>query len=125
MKNWKVEDLPERWRKKIQVVGNGCWLWRGATGGIGVHQYGQIKVRLAFKRYILKCAHAAIYEYLNGTIPEGLECDHKCEQKLCCNPAHIDIVTHKVNCERRAESAALYRNLEGYISSTRALSVSV
>ena len=36
-----------------------------------------------------------------GRIQDGLELDHFCENKMCVNPFHLDMVTHTENLNRR------------------------
>ena len=43
------------------------------------------------------------WEYTQGPIPDGLECCHRCDNKPCCNPAHLFIGTHKQNMEDMAK----------------------
>lgn len=45
-------------------------------------------------------AHKWLYEQLIGPVPKGLELDHKCRNKLCCNPDHLELVTHRENTAR-------------------------
>jgi hypothetical protein len=45
-------------------------------------------------------AHRAAYEMLVGPIPEGLVIDHLCRNRACCNPAHLEPVTHRINLLR-------------------------
>ncbi len=71
-----------------------CWVWIGA-----VAQNGYSKVTV---NYRTTSAHRFIYEQLVGIIPEGLQIDHKCRNKLCVNPEHLEAVTCKVNMERRS-----------------------
>ena len=33
-------------------------------------------------------------------MPEGLVIDHKCRNRLCCNPDHLEAVTQAVNVQR-------------------------
>lgn len=41
-----------------------------------------------------------MFEYYHGVINSGLEIDHKCKVRNCCNPDHLEQVTHKENCIR-------------------------
>lgn len=66
-----------------------CWIWSGAKNERG---YGQFAVN-----GVRKYAHRASYELVNGPIPEGLVCCHRCDTPSCCNPAHIVAGTQKYN----------------------------
>jgi len=43
---------------------------------------------------------------LRGTIPYKLELDHLCRVKHCCNPDHLEAVTHYTNLHRGASIQA-------------------
>ncbi|WP_412778628.1 HNH endonuclease [Rhodococcus qingshengii] len=45
-------------------------------------------------------AHRCTYEALVGPIPEDSELDHLCRIRSCCNPAHMDPVSHLENMGR-------------------------
>jgi hypothetical protein len=45
-------------------------------------------------------AHRVSYEMYKGPIPDGLQIDHLCRVTICVNPAHLEAVTGKVNCQR-------------------------
>ena len=45
-------------------------------------------------------AHRLIYEHFNGPIPDGLQIDHLCRNRACCNPAHLEPVTQQENIAR-------------------------
>ncbi len=86
-----LNDLPERIRKKF-TVDEGCWLW---TAPLDVGGYGRVFVTpRAWK------AHRFIYTWLVGPVPWNLELDHLCRVRHCVNPAHLEIVTRKVNQNR-------------------------
>jgi hypothetical protein len=68
-----------------------CWLWTGASS----NGYGHICVD--YKRHLV---HRFVYEMLVGPIPRGLTLDHLCRVPLCCNPDHLEPVTHAENCAR-------------------------
>jgi len=36
----------------------------------------------------------------NGAIPIGLEIDHLCRNRKCCNPKHLEAVTRSENARR-------------------------
>ncbi len=44
-------------------------------------------------------AHRVIYEEFIGPIPEGKELDHKCRNRACINPHHLQPVTDLENQE--------------------------
>jgi hypothetical protein len=71
-----------------------CLLWIGPphprTG------YGQVTVNGVHTQ-----PHRALWIAKNGPAPEGLEPDHTCRRKLCCNLDHLEWVTHRENCRRR------------------------
>lgn len=69
-----------------------CWLWTGATNGVG---YGVISYQ--GKRWY---THRLSYTVCRGPIPEGLVIDHLCGQTLCFSPEHLDPVTKRVNSVR-------------------------
>lgn len=47
--------------------------------------------------------HRLIYEWHKGLIPDGMEVDHLCRNKRCCNPAHLEVVTRHENLRRHHE----------------------
>lgn len=73
-------------------VESGCWLWCGAMakGGYGSFWWNGKSVS----------AHRASYVLHYGEVPDGLEIDHLCKQRKCCNPLHLEAVTHEENCRR-------------------------
>ena len=72
-----------------------CDIWTGAKSGNG---YGYKRVGKQMKR-----AHILAYEDLVGPVPEGLELDHLCNNRLCINVEHLEAVTHKENMKRQAD----------------------
>lgn len=55
--------------------------------------------------------HKQVWEAINGRVPEGLELDHMCMVKSCCNPNHLRAVTHKVNATENVVGANWQLNL--------------
>lgn len=69
-----------------------CWPWLGSQNDKG---YGSACIQGRCGR-----AHRLIYEFLVGPVPQGLELDHLCRNRLCVNPAHMEPVTHRENVRR-------------------------
>lgn len=91
--------LAERLIAGIEVdEATGCWNWQGAK----VYGYGYISSG-AEKSMRQSRTHRVAYELLIGPIPEGLELDHLCRNRACCNPDHLEPVTHAVNAQRRPQ----------------------
>jgi hypothetical protein len=78
----------------IGVPPNGCWEWQGALTEAG---YGEFMLN---RKPVY--AHRHCYELLVGPVPKRKELDHLCRNRKCCNPAHLEPVTRKVNAERGA-----------------------
>ena len=75
-----------------------CWPWRGAADpGNG---YGVICWRVAGVRVRLTPHRLALEFWTGRPVGEGLEVDHTCSNRLCCNPAHLQAVTHAENVRR-------------------------
>lgn len=76
------------------AIGPECWIWAGARQGDG---YGTFKIKGTNKTVL---AHRYMYELILGAIPLGLVIDHRCRNRFCVNPAHIEPVTLYENVKR-------------------------
>lgn len=100
----KIGDprLPARFWAKVTVTEGGCWRWTGATA----RGYGAFKLTTRHTT----STHRLAFEALVGPVPHGLELDHTCHtndpscaggptclHRACCNPAHLEAVTHREN----------------------------
>lgn len=74
-------------------IATGCWTWHGAFGGDGHYGAAMVDGKLVV-------THRYVYELLVGPIPKGLEIDHLCQNTRCCNPEHLEPVTHAENLRR-------------------------
>lgn len=45
--------------------------------------------------------HREMYRLYHGSIPEGMHVDHVCHTRSCCNPHHLDAVSHLENQRRK------------------------
>lgn len=69
-----------------------CWIWKGSISPYG---YAQVSVHGRQHR-----AHRLAYQTTYGDIDTALVIDHKCEQKNCINPDHLEPVTQLENVAR-------------------------
>lgn len=74
---------------------NDCMIWTGNTAGRD-DPYGVLTFR---SKNVY--AHRAAYELRHGPIPRGMDIDHLCHVRLCVNPDHLRMVSHKQNLEHR------------------------
>src|ERR1043165_2474292 len=91
-----------------EVTFNGvpCWIW---TGNV-VAKYSMV----TWRRQQVG-VHRLIYAWLIEPVQKGSvqgngkrpEIDHLCKNKLCCNPLHLEVVTRKINVERRNNACAM------------------
>ncbi len=90
----------QRWFDKVDFTGptqpgmdTGCWVWLAQKNREG---YGRFK----FAGNPL-AAHRVGYEMIVGSIGDGLVADHLCVTPGCVNPHHIELVSSRVNSQRR------------------------
>lgn len=86
----KAQELADQFWPKVGIGPRlDCWPWRGTIipGG-----YGQF---WAWKR--THGAHRIAYALGNGDIPEGAYILHRCDNRACCNPAHLFLGDHVTN----------------------------
>lgn len=77
-----------------------CWNWTAyaSSDGYGLFWDGKKKV----------ISHRMAYSLIKGKIPDGLQVQHLCNNRRCCNPYHLELgdntknVRYKVKCGRQS-----------------------
>lgn len=96
-------SLSRRWliiakiMAKVVVTPEGCYLWQGGNSGTG-RGGGYPRMKLDGGTVAV---HIAMWVCEHGPIPPRKQLDHTCNQRMCVNPAHLEMVTHKENQRRR------------------------
>jgi len=87
-----------------------CWISNRSE-----HTSGYTKLGIDGKTML---THRVAYEEWRGDIPDGLVIDHLCRNRKCCNPDHLEPVTHRENLVRgetlTAREAAQTHCLRGH-----------
>lgn len=86
----EIPVLKRLWAK-IHVNESGCWVF-SALSSAG---YGSIY----YKRRT-RATHALMWEISRGAVEANTELDHLCRNRACCNPDHLEPVTHQENMLR-------------------------
>jgi hypothetical protein len=104
--------LSQQFWENVREREDGCWEWTGKVGDTG---YGTLGGRL-----VHRIAAAAV-----APIPDERVVDHTCHDpdrcpggdtcphRRCCNPAHLEVVTHQENVRRGWASRPKYPDRTG------------
>lgn len=65
-----------------------CWPWLGMPSPKG---YGTFKLHKAYR------AHRVALCLTGVSIPKGMQVCHRCDNPICCNPAHLFVGTNQDN----------------------------
>ena len=92
-----LQDLPLRFRSKVEIDENNCWLWT-ASKRRGYAMYWNNRRQ--------NQGHVFAYNYFYGEVLAGLCIDHLCRVRHCVNPHHLEPVTLRENILRGEGFAA-------------------
>lgn len=100
------------WQKEfwelVEIVPDGCWLWRGFIAPDGYGRYGLRNQIQEIK------AHRISWVLHYGPIPLGDSICHACDVKPCVNPNHLwlgSIADNNLDRARKGRSSTASRSL--------------
>jgi hypothetical protein len=86
-----LHEVSITWMKSMCLIDdNNCWNWNKAIHYKNGYGYLGLKGKTVL-------SHRLSYELANGKIPEGLLIRHKCNNRKCCNPEHLELGTPSEN----------------------------
>jgi hypothetical protein len=87
--------LLDRFREKVSLTPQGCWIWTAAktTQGYGLIVDGKQRLQ----------AHRVSFMLHKGRIPRKMVVRHKCDNPLCVSPSHLELGTRADNTRDRDE----------------------
>lgn len=78
------------------VERDGCWVWTGTRSG----EYGQIRLRENVReseQWKTRWVHRVAYATWFGMVPSDSDVHHVCTNTICCNPAHLELLSRSEN----------------------------
>lgn len=127
----EVEDrratIISRIYERVLVVDNGfvlggepspCHIWTGPDSGTGRGGgYGRMSLNSQ-----TVATHLVVFTHYFGYIPGKKQVDHKCNNRLCLNPSHLELVSHlrnqRLRSKRAKETGPSLPKLKSEMSST-------
>lgn len=94
-----LDEIQFRIKSRVSVGSKGCWNWNGYIDRDG---YGRFSVNGK-----QDTVHRISFAAFGGIIPQGLQLDHLCRNRRCCNPKHLEPVTKKENTLRGTSFSAV------------------
>jgi hypothetical protein len=99
----------DRFLAKVRVQEDGCWIWTAAGHPTGYGRFGMSTGHVDF-------AHRASWRLHHGPIPSGKLVCHRCDVRLCVNPAHLFLGSHAENMQDASRKGRIVLPSASYAS---------
>src|SRR5688500_7656308 len=95
MQSKYTPEIIQRFWAKVDRSGgpDACWPWIGARNDSG---YGSLKVPTPTVRKAER-AHRLALIFTGHDLPDDALACHRCNNRICCNPAHLYVGDHRQN----------------------------
>lgn len=91
--------VQDRFWNQVTIAWDACWIWNLAHN---TENYAVFNIARGHQMV----AHRVAYIALRGPIPAGMVLDHRCRNRWCVNPFHLDVVTQRENILRGTSPAS-------------------
>jgi hypothetical protein len=97
------EKIIARLSRNVEAQPNGCVYWTGARNNKG---YGKLNIKHpATGDHVQLYAHHVFFVLGKARpVTRGMQVDHRCWNRQCVNPDHLEEVTNAVNQQRKRRS---------------------
>lgn len=100
--NARRSQIDEKVQRRVKhrwcdALGSFCWEWTGPHSGTG---RGGGYPRMSLNGQTVP-VHRVMFTNVHGYVPGKKQIDHKCRNRMCVNPKHLEMVTHLENQKRR------------------------
>jgi Schitoviridae HNH endonuclease len=89
MKQAMTPQQQQLYDKVIVLDDSACWMWQGQVSNSG---YGRLKQVQDDDTVQMVSAQSASYRAFIDKVPDGCLVKQQCGNRLCINPAHLELI---------------------------------
>lgn len=99
-------QLAEKFWQRVDVRGpDECWEWKLFVSKDGYARWRMVGTKSAIHFYKTnRTVHRLAWYFTRGPIPPPWTIDHECRNTICCNPAHLRLMTLSDNAKLNGNS---------------------